>query len=165
MRRLLCLTAVLMSGWLLVGCGGEDTGGYSFASASGVVTYLGAPLAGARLMAVPEKGPGALGVSDAEGKFSLETGTRRGVVVGKIRMAVILPEADSSSAAAVDVNDPAAAQKKMMDFASAGFDPKTQKTKKVEQKSKIPTNYTKVETSGLSYEIKAGSNELKVELK
>ncbi len=164
MRRTLCLTAVLMSVTFFAGCGGADTGGYTLAPASGVVTYLGSPLAGARVIAAPEKGPGALGVTDAEGKFTLETGPNRGAVVGKIRVAVVLPEADSGAAAA-DINDPQAAQKKMMEFASSGFDMKTKKAKKIETKSKIPANYSKVETSLLNYEIKPGNNELDVKLK
>lgn len=164
MRRMLCWTAVLIPITFLAGCGGGDTGGYTFAPAGGVVTYLGSPLAGARVIAAPEKGPGALGVTDAEGKFTLETGANRGAVVGKIRVAVILAEADSDSAT-IDINDPQASQKKMMQFASAGFDEKTKKAKKVETKSKIPEKYTKIETSLLNYEIKPGKNDLNVDLK
>lgn len=150
---------------VVMGCG-ADTGGVEFAGATGVVTHNGNPLANARVTAVPEKGPVAIGLTDEAGKFSLTSGEFAGVAVGTIRIAVTV--ADPSSAAQTtetpsatpsdDNPNTAMGTQSMMKYAEAN-----------KKKKKAPLSplakYADVSTSGFSFPIKPGPNELKVDLK
>lgn len=150
---------------ILVGCG-EDTGGVRFATATGVVTYKGAPLSGARVMAIPEKGPLAVANTDDQGKFTLTTGTRSGVAIGNIRVSVSTSESESDSveipAVGSDPSNVGAASQSMAKMVEA----QKSKNKKPQSKSASAlSKYADPATSGLVYEIKSGSNDLKIELK
>jgi hypothetical protein len=162
---------VIISGAILTqGCMDAPTGGkVTFAPVSGTVTINGSPLSGARVSAYPETGPVAMGVTDDMGKFSLTTGSNEGAAVGKIGVAVTVPTAGESGAGAVDVTDVTAAMQahaernrpqpgKPAGGAAAGAnDP---------SKSVISTKYADPKTSGLSYEIKEGQdNVLTIDLK
>ena len=151
----------------LMGCG-EDTGGVKLAATKGVVTFKGSPLKGARLMASPDKGPLAIGISDDSGKFSLWTGTRAGVAIGKIRMSVTVapPESETSSPSSdsPDAAEPNASVQGMMQ-AMKGYDEVQKKKGKGKGTATPFDKYADPATSGLFYEIKPGGNELTVELK
>lgn len=145
-----------------IGCS-SGGGGPTLAPVDGEVTYMNKPIAGATVMFIPEKGPLALGITDAEGKFRLSTGTTRGVVLGSSRATVTVPEA-----AAKEVLTPPKTQaeadaymKKInaMQQARIGTSAASQKPA-----SLIPEKYGKPDTSGLSYTVKAGSNHFKLEL-
>lgn len=152
----------------LAGCG-EDTGGVEFATATGVVSLNGAPLAGARVMAIPENGPLATGNTDDSGKFVFFSGTRSGVAIGKIRVSVSVVEPDSNSIETPSAagNDPAnvgGAVQSMAKIVEAQKN-KNKKPPPQSQSSSALAKYADAAKSGLSYEIKPGSNDLKIELK
>lgn len=86
--RLQMLSAFLAVGTLLLGCGGGADDAPELVGATGTVFYNGKPLAGATVTFVIEKFPLATGVTDAEGKFSLTTGGRPGVPVGKAKVGI-----------------------------------------------------------------------------
>jgi hypothetical protein len=69
------------------GCGGAP-GDVKLVKAGGVVTFLGQPLGNATVTFVPDSGPIAMGTADKDGKFTLSTGSKPGVVVGKCRVSV-----------------------------------------------------------------------------
>lgn len=150
----------------LVGCG-EDIGGVRFASATGVVTYKGAPLAGAQVMAIPEKGPLAMGNTDTSGKFTLSTGARSGVAIGKIRVSVSVAESDSNSIETPSAagNDPSNVSGAVQSMAKIVEAQKNKNKKPQSQSSSGLAKYADAAKSDLSYEIKPGSNDLKIELK
>lgn len=165
-------TVVLLFSCML-GCG-EDTGGVRFAKVTGVVTYKGAPVSGAQVIATPASGPLAMASTGDDGKFSLRTNSREGVAVGKLRLAVVVAgetgpgESVAPTASVSSSADPGAAlqgqMQSMMKFAEQQKKDQASKKKKVD-KSPLAM-YADVATSNLSYDIKDGTNEpLKVELK
>lgn len=73
-----------------VGCGASKPAGPVLISADGVVTLKENPLAGATVFFHPD-GPGGhscAGNSDAEGKFTLYTGGKKGAAAGRYRVTV-----------------------------------------------------------------------------
>src|SRR5688572_26514063 len=80
------LGALLLLG--VAGCGGAGSS-TDFGDASGTVTYQGRPVSGAMVMAYPETGPIASGLTDNEGRFTLATGPQQpGVALGPIKVTV-----------------------------------------------------------------------------
>ena len=153
----------------LIGCGG-DSGGVKLASATGVVTHNGAPLAGASVVATPENGPLAMGSTDKEGKFTLWTGDRNGVALGKIRVAVTVPKTGSDTEIIAPPTaggtDPNASTQSAMQSMMKVDQASRKKGKKGAEPDKSPlAKYASEATSGLSYEIKPGTNNLPIELK
>ena len=152
---------------VVAGCG-EDTGGVRLAITTGVVTYAGSPLSSAQVMAHPEKGPIAIGNTDASGKFTLFSGTRPGVAIGKIRVTVSVAEPESSSVETTstggdDPADVAKVSQSMIKFVEAQ---KAERNKRKKQSSSaFAKKYGDVANSALSYEIKPGRNNLKIDLK
>ena len=152
---------------VLAGCG-EDTGRIQFATTTGVVTYEGSPLSGAQVMAHPEKGPVAIGNTDASGRFKLFSGVRSGVAIGKIRVTVSLADSESNSietpsSGSDDPADVARASQSMIKIVEAQ---KAQRKKpKTQSSSVFAKKYGDVASSGLNYEINSGSNNLKIDLK
>ena len=87
LSRLLVLIAAV---GLSTGCGGQPTGAtVSTVSASGVLTYKGAPLENHQVTLIAEGQRPAVGVSNAEGKFTLGTNTKDdGSPVGQFKVVV-----------------------------------------------------------------------------
>jgi hypothetical protein len=82
--------AALWSAWLLilaaiVGCRHSDL---NLAPVEGVVTFDGAPLANAGVMFLPEQGAMAVGITDAEGRFTLTTANEPGALIGSHRVSI-----------------------------------------------------------------------------
>lgn len=75
----------LLAALLAVGCGG------AVAQPTGRVTLKGEPLAGAELTFLPAADPNAVatGVTDADGRYRLDYGTKRGVAVGKATVRIV----------------------------------------------------------------------------
>ena len=146
-----------------IGCGSEK--GPTLAPADGTVTYQGQPLADANVMFVPEKGPLATGITDSDGHFTLATGARSGVAVGPAKVAIDAHSPEESSVAAPP--KPKNAQEAQEYVRKLG-DMQTQMNQQggpPQPKSLIPQQFTKVETSGLSYEVKAkGGNHFDIKL-
>jgi hypothetical protein len=154
-------------GLLFANIGCSQPAGPKTAPVDGIVTLSNAPLSGARLMIVPEKGPVSLGITSIEGKFKISS-----VVVGPVKVAISVDEPEEVSDAFKDVSKPpktdeeaqaylkraAELQKEMMD--------KSRSTKKAKPAPKLlPSKYGKTDTSGLSYTVKEnGDNHFKIEL-
>ncbi|MCX7418844.1 MAG: hypothetical protein NT013_04815 [Planctomycetia bacterium] len=168
-RNVLPLLATLMIA-CLIGCGADD-GGVTLANASGVVSYNGAPLAKASIMAFPEKGPIASGSSDDQGKFTLWTDERKGVAIGRIRLAIkVVSENEGSielpsSGSVTNTNDPSASTQSAMQSMMKFNEIQKKKGRKPEAGKSPLDKYGDAPTSGLIYEIRSGTNDLKVELK
>jgi hypothetical protein len=113
----------------LAGCGPGDK-----ASVRGKVTLAGQPLADVLVMFAPEAGPGAGGVTNAEGKYELFTGGAHGkrVFAGPCK---------------ISINEAEPADEK--------GNPKP---------LRFPARYTSNESSGLTAELKPGPNECNFEL-
>lgn len=150
---------------VMAGCG-EDTGGVHYATASGVVSLKGAPLSGARVMAVPENGPLAMGNTDTSGKFTLHSGTRPGVAIGKIRVSVVVAEPESNSVATPSTgdNDPSNVVNSTQSMATLVEAQKKKNKKPQTQSPSALAKYADPATSGLNFEIKSGSNDLPIKL-
>lgn len=160
------LTAGFFALLALSGCGGDGPmgGKVELAEASGKVTFQGSPLVGATVQAIPKEGPLATGVTDAEGNFTLSTGPNKGVALGQIKVAVqAATAANANPASGADPNNPQSMQEAMRKYqesqgGSASKPPKPAETG-------IPAKYSNAGTSGLTFEIKAGQdNVLKIDL-
>ena len=155
------LAAVVGLG-LIAGC--SSGSGPKLASADGVLTYKGKPLAGATVMLVPDKGPFAMGVTGADGKFTVSTGGNRGVVVGLVKVSVTEGVAASGDAAK-QPKTAAESEEYMKKAAEMQSAMASGAAAVVQAKSTIPARYGKAETSGLSYTIKAnGDNHFAIDL-
>jgi hypothetical protein len=100
-RRGLLSVVFAAFGLIVMGCGGSPEGGSGvvLAEAGGVVKMKGAPISGATVNFLPEKGPLATGTTDLEGKFKLSSGATHGAAIGKCKVTVTLVEAGSGVAA------------------------------------------------------------------
>jgi hypothetical protein len=70
---------------LAVGC---NRSGMDLAPVEGVVTFDGAPVGNAGVMFVPDRGAMAVGITDAEGKFTLKTANYPGALIGGHRVSI-----------------------------------------------------------------------------
>jgi len=127
--RLAVLCCALLLILPLSGCRPNDK-----ASVRGKVTLAGKPLVDVLVMFAPEAGPGAGGVTNAEGTYELFTGGAHGKRVFTGRCKISINEAE-----AVD----AKGNRKPVRF---------------------PDRYTSNESSGLTAELKVGPNECNFDL-
>jgi hypothetical protein len=128
----------------LIGCGGGSTGGPKLVPVTGVVTYKGQPVPGARVMFLGDGSkPPSIGVTGTDGKFSLASMTGAGAVPGT-HMVAVEKEGAKTDAPIVQTMDEA-----MLDYQKQQQAPPA----KVEP-SLIPTKYTNAQTSGLTFEVK-----------
>lgn len=140
--RLLNLAAILAALVGSAGCGSSD--GPKLVDAGGTILFQSRPVADASVVFVPEKGPVATGISDFDGKFTLSTGSRHGVVVGPAKVAVVInAPADDHLASPQTMEE---GRKMMMEMMA-----KRGTTKRA--KSAIPEKYHDPDTSGLSVTI------------
>lgn len=72
----------------LAGCGGGDSDAPKLAPAAGIVQFKGSPVTDAMITFYPEKGPVAIGRTDAKGAFQVKTNGQLGAVIGKNRVTV-----------------------------------------------------------------------------
>lgn len=134
MQRLLHLMVVIPMACVL-GCGPTEL---ELAPVTGKVVFPdGKPVVGAMIEFADLHGSGARGKTDADGRFELTTGGRKGAVVGTHRVAVVH----------MIIADGAAAHVKAR-HARLVIHPK----------------YATFETSGLHREVKAGPNDFILEL-
>ncbi len=136
--RLQLLSVFLAVGTLFLGCGGGAGDAPDLVGATGTVLVNGKPLAGATVTFVIDKSPLAIGITDAEGKFSLSTGGRPGVPVGSAKVGI-------AKASASDVD--------MKNMTPGDMANMAQKSNKMGQpaktKSEIPAKYGNPESSTL----------------
>jgi hypothetical protein len=132
----------------ILGCGGGSAGGPPYANVTGVVTLDGKPIEGATVTFSPKKeGAMSMGLTDAQGKFSLKTATgKKGAAVGEHDVAITLrvdlgPEAPAGSqddlAPALEVDSGPAVKKPTVKWV-------------------IPERYSDPKKSGLSVTVPAG---------
>lgn len=152
----------------LAGCTSGETGP-KLVAADGTVTYQGKPLAGANVMFLPENGPLASGVTDADGKFKLTSAGQPGVTAGPAKVTVTAFPPGQKVEGSQTVNaqpktpeEQAAYMKKaeeMQRAMASGQSPPA-------PKSLIPESYNKPDTSGLSFTINPnGDNHFDIPLK
>jgi hypothetical protein len=142
---------------IFVGCSKE---GPAIAPASGVVTFNGQPLEGARVMFHPQ-GEGARfshGTTDANGNFKLSTfGMNDGALVGSHKVTITKVEQPADA----PKFDPA----KLKESGYAGMEGYEKmmgmgKSKAVEPEAQIPEKYGDVATSNMEVEVTTdGPNE------
>ena len=139
-----CRLAIPTFALLVAGCGGSS----GMAPVSGSVTYKGKPVAKANVSFTPVEGTGraAAGFTDDSGRYTLGTLTASdGARAGKYRAAVIARGPD---------RPPKAGE------TGSGMPGEMMPGDPV-----IPTKYFQAETSGLTFEVKRGSNRFDIELK
>jgi hypothetical protein len=144
MPRTPCSLAILLLSLLTVGCGGGST----TAAVSGRVTYKGKPVPKANVSFVPAEGTGraASGFTDDGGRYTLGTlSTSDGAAPGKYRVGVIARGPDRPP-------KPGETGSGMPGEMMPG-DPV------------IPVKYFTPDTSGLTFEVKRGSNRYDIDLK
>ncbi len=145
MPRTLCLLIVLLIGMLAVGCGSDTS---KPAAVSGRVTYKGKPVPKANVSFTPVEGTSraASGLSDSNGYFTLGTfSTNDGALIGKYRVSIIARGPDRQPKAGESMSG--------MPGEMMPGDPV------------IPTKYFAPDSSGLTFEVKRGSNRADFELK
>jgi hypothetical protein len=139
----------------ILGCG-DDTGLDKRYPVSGTVKYNGKPVEKGRIDFIPAK-PGqgrAAGGDITDGAYSLTTATKDdGALPGSYKVTVSALEIDMSSVKGTPGGGQAGRQSK--EFA------KVQK----DAKMLVPQKFSSVETSGLSQEVKAQSNQINFDLK
>jgi hypothetical protein len=126
---------------MVIGCGSS---GPQMGRVSGKVTYQGQPVANATVTFLPDAAgsQSATGITDASGEYQLSTfGKNDGALVGKHRANVV------ARAAFEGKLPPGAGEAMLEEFQSVG-------------KPLIPQKYFNVETSGLSFDVQSGSNQI-----
>jgi len=161
MRILRCAAfapVALMIGVVMVGC--SDT--LTVAPASGTVVYQGKPVAGATVVFQSEGGPPAIATTDEQGRFSMNTQGRDGVLPGKAKVTISLVEATEvgNPNAVMDgdipSDDPAAFEASLTSADLAAM---------ARARSLIPQKYNHFQTSGLTADVVVGQdNEFHFEL-
>lgn len=152
MRRV----ALFVAACLLAACiGCSGAAGPQTGRVSGRITLNGKPLAGANVNFDLKEGKSprvATGVTDSDGRYTLSTfGKDDGAVLGKHVVWITMPQKGE----AIDPNNPTAEYGQMMSGVAVGAKPDT---------GGIPAKYTRKETSDLIREVKAGTNEINIDL-
>lgn len=135
---------------LVSGCMGNSSTTQAEATVTGIVTLDGSPVQGATVTFRPEEsgGSGAFGMTDEEGKYTLNTSNAvLGVKPGQYKISVTKLEAATSDAPSEE--DP-----------SYGGAP----TRESAPKNLLPEKYSKVDSSGLTADIQAGENDVPLQL-
>lgn len=154
------------------GCGGESGPTVNLAEATGLVTYQNAPVAGATVTFVPEKGPIATAVTDLEGKFTLMTAGRKGVAVGDCKVSITASAGGGSAEAGaptIDMTTPPAspeeAKARMEALNTMQRDMQQNKKATDQPKSLIPEKYATAQTSGLKATVTTDASKNNFEFK
>jgi len=132
------------------GCGGPASGRLKTATVTGRVTFKGEPLSLGEIKFLPDGATGegvrvAYSTLDENGRYSLTTyGNGDGAILGSHRVTIVSREEVTPGMG-----------KRMT---PQGMAPAQQ------PKSFIPERYAKPETSGLTAEVKSGSNEINFDL-
>ncbi|GAB6186733.1 carboxypeptidase-like regulatory domain-containing protein [Thermopirellula anaerolimosa] len=145
-------------GLITLGC--SKGSGLKTGSVSGTVTMNGQPVANAQVVFQPKQGgQNAVGTTDANGRYTLMTGTDRGAIIGEHRVTVTVQQG-AEQLSGIDAADPSAAYGQAMMAAASGRPPAGQ----TQGSSGIPAKYADPNTSGLVFTVQAGSNTFNIEL-
>lgn len=148
--------AVFAAALLLAGCGGS--GRPDVVPAGGTVTYEGEPLANASVTFTPASGPPAVGTTDAQGKFTLRSGTQDGAVPGTHKVSVFAVDAQFTPPD--NLPDPETDPEGYHTAVEEAMNENPPSSKLL-----IPQRYTRPVTSGLSFDItEGGENQFDVKL-
>ena len=144
-----CVLLLSISTLIITGCARGGADDFALYPAQGTVTYKNAPLPGATVVFVPDKGPTASGMTDSSGVFKLSSGGRPGAAVGKSKVTVTKGDPNAASKAA--------AQMKPEDMM------KVQKGEVAapENKSLVPAAYGSPDTTPLIAEVLPDGNKNK----
>jgi hypothetical protein len=118
-------------------------------------------------MFVPEKGLVAMGITDLNGKFTLSTGTYRGVIPGNAKASVTAATPGQQNPDSQELSKPAQSQAESEAFLKkAGEMQQAIATGTAPPpKSPIPEKYGNAETSGLVFTIQEnGDNHFEIDL-
>lgn len=161
MTNKICISFALTLS-LIAGC--SSSSGPKLAPADGTVTFKGQPLVGATVMLVPEKGPFAMGVTGKDGKFTVATAGRPGVIVASVKVSITAGSASSETTTKQPMS-PAEAEEYMKKAAETQAAIASGRVAAVQSVGTIPEKYSKAETSGLTYTIQEnGDNHFKIDL-
>ncbi len=137
----------------LAGCG---DGGPKLAPVTGIVNYKGAAVEGASVTFTYEDGNTANGVTGADGKFTLTTGTKSGAPLGKAKISIAKVSGTTYEGSGTPSPDD------MMKMFKGG-DGNAMK-RDATPKNALPGKYSVPDTSGLSEEVKSSGNDFKFDL-
>ncbi len=132
MKQFVCGILVLLG--TVVGCGGGTGDKPKVAPVAGVLKFKGVPVAEATVVFYPEKGPAAVGKTDAKGAFQVKTNGQLGAPVGKNKVTV--------ATAQTNAEPPPADGKELA----------------LLQKPTIPTKYSDQQTTDLIVDVTAEGN-------
>ncbi len=154
MRRFTALSTycAVLGVTLLVGCG--DRSGVKLVPATGSVTYQGGPVAGAAVTFVPQKGPVATAVTDDQGKFTLSTGTRKGVVPGKSKVSISLGDGGDMLG---EEGETMSEEERMMELTRM-MGQEVGRTGVRSGRSTLPAKYAKADSSGLEADVSSSGS-------
>ncbi|MGQ9823273.1 MAG: carboxypeptidase-like regulatory domain-containing protein [Thermogutta sp.] len=152
------IVAIALLGLITNGC--SKGSGLKTGSVSGTVTFQGKPVANAQVVFQPKQGgQNAVGTTDANGRYTLMTGTDRGALIGEHRVTVTV-QSGAEKLSGIDAADPSAAYGQAMVAAASGRPPAAQ----TPSAGGIPAKYGDPATSGLEFTVKAGSNTINLDL-
>lgn len=152
------IVGIAVLGLLTVGC--SKGSGLKTGSVSGTVTFEGKPVPNAQVVFQPKQGgQNAVGTTDANGRYTLMTGTDKGALIGEHRVTVTV-QSGAEQLSGIDAADPSAAYGQAMMAAASGRPPAAQ----TPSSGGIPAKYGDPATSGLEFTVKAGSNTINLEL-
>lgn len=129
----------------MAGCG-QEAGGPDLAEVSGTVNYQGKPLAGANVTIVSAGGHLSTGTTSSDGKFTMTTGGRRGVPLGKAKVGVVKM---SEPANKIDAASMKPEDMQKMQIEAGG------QAKGLTPKSEIPEKYAHPDKSGFVADVVA----------
>lgn len=153
------IVGIAVLGLTTIGC--SKGSGLKTGNVSGTVTFEGKPVANAQVVFQPKQGgQNAVGTTDANGRYTLMTGTDRGALIGEHRVTVTV-QSGAEQLSGIDAIDPSAAYGQAMMAAASGRPPAAQ----TPSSGGIPAKYADPTTSGLEFTVKAGSNTINLELK
>lgn len=160
------------------GCGGGDEGGPVVERASGIVTYKGAAVEGARVTFVVDGASHeATAMTNSKGEFNLTTlNTSDGAVVGKNLVSISKPTEGSAQSAGGGIfemsklgaaPDPETMKKMTSDLrTSSEATSKNMGKAEAPRSSAIPLKYSDAKKSGLEFSVAKGEkNHFKIDLK
>ncbi len=125
------------------GCGGD---GPKLAKVTGKVTYKGQPLKSANIKFYPPSGPIAVGITDDNGMFSMNTNGRAGASLGMNRVAITKMTAGTAGAQPTTTMSP----DDMKNMAKSNI-----KKENTGPKSEIPEKYGDADSGLLSADVSA----------
>lgn len=160
MKHLVSILAIMI---IIVGCSGPD-GHPQVVPVSGVITYKGAPVAGARVSFVsPNSSRSSDGVTNEQGEFTVTTmNTGDGALVGDNLITVAFIDESAPAAQRFSGPSPEAAKSLTKEMQTLQDAPEKKAGPK---KSLLPLKYLDPKKSGLKRSVVAGEkNHFKIDL-